>query len=121
MSLRTSTIPTRNSRVPFASPVLIHGVQSSHRATSSDVVASAVRAVETPPLGFDPVLVCPSTLGELTEGYRSYGPLGSISYKTSDKRPGFRVRISQGFVLIDAWRLFLDTIDHHVADETPVE
>lgn len=48
----------------------------------------------------DPVLACPSTLGSLTEGFRSYGGIGlgsmDVRYKTSSKRPGIRVSDSIG-------------------------
>ncbi|CAM9582889.1 unnamed protein product [Ascophyllum nodosum] len=42
----------------------------------------------------DPVLVCPSTLGELTDVFRSYGAVGPVSvyYKATPKRPGVRYR-----------------------------
>lgn len=40
---------------------------------------------------FDPVLACPSTLGDLTDGFRSYGGALSASYKSSKKLPGTKV------------------------------
>lgn len=53
-------------------------------------------AAEAPPSkGRDPVLVCPSTLGDLTEGFRSFGGVGpgafSVTYKATSKLPGVRV------------------------------
>lgn len=42
----------------------------------------------------DNVLACPSTLGGLTEGFRSYGGVGVVRYKTTAKRPGVRVRFT---------------------------
>lgn len=40
----------------------------------------------------DPVLACPSTLSDLTDGFRSYGGALSVLYKSSKKLPGTRVR-----------------------------
>lgn len=43
----------------------------------------------------DPILACPSTLSELTDGVRSYGGVGPgslfVSYKSSKKLPGIKV------------------------------
>ncbi|CAM9144117.1 unnamed protein product [Ectocarpus fasciculatus] len=50
----------------------------------------------------DPILACPSTLGDLTDGVRSYGGVGPgsllVAYKSSDKRPGVKYPIGTDFV-----------------------
>ncbi|CAM9328793.1 unnamed protein product [Ectocarpus sp. 13 AM-2016] len=50
----------------------------------------------------DPILACPSTLGDLTDGVRSYGGVGPgsllVAYKSSNKRPGVKYPIGTEFV-----------------------
>ncbi|CAN0152815.1 unnamed protein product [Pylaiella littoralis] len=62
----------------------------------------------------DPILACPSSLGELTDGVRSYGGVGPgslyFSYKSSDKMPDVKYQVGPDFVDFaepakPAWRL----------------
>eukprot|EP00904_Undaria_pinnatifida_P003185 jgi/Undpi1/12868/HiC_scaffold_7.g02535.m1 len=59
----------------------------------------------------DPVLACPSTLSDLTDGFRSYGGALSVLYKSSKKLPGIRYpRVDNSYVdfvttVKPAWRL----------------
>ncbi|CAB1102295.1 unnamed protein product [Ectocarpus sp. CCAP 1310/34] len=50
----------------------------------------------------DPILACPSTLGDLTDGVRSYGGMGPgsllVAFKSSNKRPGVKYPIGTEFV-----------------------
>lgn len=59
-----------------------------------DEIVGEPSTQRAPPLFVDPVLACPATLGELTEGFRSYGgALGVVRYKASPRRPGVRVSV----------------------------
>ncbi|CAN0378694.1 unnamed protein product [Laminaria digitata] len=59
--------------------------------SGSSGVSAAASGLNNERPAFDPVLACPSTLGDLTDGFRSYGGALSVSYKSSKKLPGTKV------------------------------
>lgn len=88
---------------PAFDPQELNG-EGSSSVSRSDADSSALTSgLANANPTFDPVLACPSTLSDLTDGVRSYGGMVAVSHNPSQQLVGTRVSRKSAVVKSDRY------------------